>query len=138
MDDLSGMSIEELGAELAVCVRRKHWLEADLKTVNERAELVVAQLRAMPQAAGLDHHAPGEAQTERFRVPDYVAPGAHAYGRATTATRNERAVYPPAVLSPDVTERLVQPVECPSDCRELMRHIHTADGAVHPVEFGRG
>ena len=132
---------DELARQLMECYQRKHWLETELEDVNARATEIIEQIRGLPYVAGLERHAdPAAAQTERFRVPDYVI-GEHTYGRATVAEQSARHMTNADGsgtfrLNPvsDSTARMVAPVDCPDTCRELARHIHTADGAVHPVD----
>lgn len=111
---MSGVS-DELAQALAECYQRKHWLEQELDVVCERASEIIEQIRAVPYMAGLERHAPADAVTQRFRVPEYV----------------RREWSAPA----QNTEVLVRPVDCPDGCFYGGRHIHTADGAVHPVDL---
>jgi len=123
-DDLS---VDAMARALVECYQRKNWLEEELAEVNLRATTIIEQIRALPYTAGLERHAaPADADTERFRVPEYVV-GQH--------TRRLNPIS-------DSTARMVRPVACPvelgGECAERGRHIHTADGAVHPVRMTDG
>lgn len=106
---------DETARALVQCYQRRHWLETELDEVNMIATELVEQIRAAPYVMEVARHAsPDEAMTERLRVPEYV-----------TAWRTDD--YATAVLSREV--------DCPVGCVLISRHIHTADGEVHPVDM---
>jgi hypothetical protein len=127
--DIEAMTVDQLARELGTCVQRKHWLAEEARVNDERATALVERLKSQPYVAVPALGYVSAAETERFRIPDYVR-------RAGPGERTTR-FNPEAVAA-----ARSHVVTCPNDedgwtpdsgCRELAPHVHTADGAVHPT-----